>query len=78
MKMSTIAGYTGHGAKTGGLQGHSVGEWFPLTIIGKSIRGALYWCVFDTRTGNEGTRRRSYQEAQLDLVGIRIRNLINE
>lgn len=69
--------YTGHGAKTGGLQGHSVGDLYPYTVIGVSKSGALYWSVMDTRTGAEGFRRRSYQEAVLDIFGLRLRNLMN-
>lgn len=31
--------YTGHGEKTGGLQGHSVGDDYPFCIIGVSVEG---------------------------------------
>lgn len=73
------ARYTGHGANTGGLQGHSVGSDYPYTIIGVADRldAPTQWQVMDTRTGNRGTPRRTYREADIDLASLKLRNLMH-
>lgn len=65
--------YTGH-CKSGGLQQHSVGDLFPYTVIGT---GDGRWCAFDTRTGNEGDKRLTYKEAEIDVHALRLRNMMH-
>ena len=69
--------YTGHGAATGGLQGHSVGSDYPYTVIGISKGAGLMWAAFDTRSGAEGYLRRTYAEAAMDIASAKIRNLMH-
>lgn len=71
--MSNQVQYTGHGANTGGLQMHSIGDNYPYTIAG-FLDG---YAVFDTRTSNTGVHRRTYREAELDLYSLKIRNLMH-
>jgi len=40
--------YMGHGANTGGLQAHSIGDEYPLIT---HMRGE-FWRILDSRTGN--------------------------
>jgi hypothetical protein len=68
--------YTGHGAKTGGLQQHSIGDMFPYVVIREGAR-AQWHVAMDMRTGNTGHRRRSYLEAQQDIASLKIRNLMH-
>jgi hypothetical protein len=73
------AQYTGHGANTGGLQGHSIGSEYPYMIVGvaDSLDAPTEWQVMDSRTGNRGMRRRTYREAVIDLASIKLRNLMH-
>lgn len=46
--------YTGHGANTGGLQAHSIGDNYPFLIFGRQFdRSRLLWGVLDTRDGTD-------------------------
>jgi hypothetical protein len=45
--------YSGHGAHTGGLQAHSVGDIYPLTVFGQERpEGFTAYGVLDLATGN--------------------------
>ncbi len=68
-------GYTGH-APNSGLQRHSLGDHYPYTLIGIGFPTVRY-AAFDCRTGNVGRDFATAEEALRDIVGIRIRNLIN-
>lgn len=70
----------GHRADAPGLRGHSCGTLYPYTVIGigKGPQQTLAWTAMDCRTGNSGREFRSYREAELDIVGLKVRNLINE
>lgn len=70
----------GHRADAPGLRGHSCGEMYPYTVIaiGRGPQQTLSWAAMDCRTGNTGREFRSYQEAVLDIAGLKVRNLINE
>lgn len=65
--------YQAHGARTGGLQGHSVSEQYPYTVIGIGER----WAAMDLRTGRTGNKHRTYREAEIDIAGLKLRNLMN-
>lgn len=68
----------GHSAANPGLRGHSCGSNYPLTVIAKGIIGqGLQWLVLNCKTGEESNPRRSYNEAEIDLYGIRMRNMIH-
>lgn len=75
--MRTDTQYTGHGDNTGGLQRHSVGPLYPYTIIQKGCPDALQHVAFDLRTGKEGTPRRTYKEAELDVHSLKLRNMMH-
>ena len=69
----------GHRADAPGLRGHSCGEFYPYTVIGIGHGPEVVkWAAMDCRTGNTGREFRTYQEAELDVVGLKIRNLVNE
>ena len=51
---------TGHAAVAGGLRGHSMGDGYPLTVIGKGDGFAL----FNLLTGEEGPVRPTYDGAR--------------
>ena len=72
--MQTATHYTGHGAKTGGLQGHSVGSNYPYMTAGT---GDGRWVVMDGRTSNESRTVRTYNEAQQLITGLRLRNMMH-
>ena len=65
--------YQAHGARTGGLQGHSVSEQYPYTVIMVGSR----WHAFDCRSGSTGRPQMTYQLAQMDVVTARIRNMMH-
>lgn len=76
--MQTNTNYTGHGDNTGGLQRHSVGEMYPYTVIHYgSLQGPLEYAAYDLRTGNEGKRRLTYKEAEIDVYSLKIRNMMH-
>lgn len=77
--MSTQVQYTGHGANTGGLQRHSIGDEYPY-MIGGSMAHAdapTEWFVLDTRTGNRSDPCKTYREAEIKLYGLKLRNLMH-
>ena len=52
------AQYTGHGANTGGLQAHSIGEGYPFIVVGidNPAFEKTRWRVIDSRTGAAVTK----------------------
>ena len=77
--MSGEVRYTGHGANTGGLQGHSIGTEYPYIIIGvaDSWHAPTEYQVMDSRTSNRSNRFPTYQRALIELTAIRTRNLMH-
>ncbi len=77
--MSTQYETRGHRANAPGLRGHSCGSLYPYTVIaiGHGPERKT-WTAMDCRTGRTGREFLSYQEAELDVVGLKVRNLINE
>ena len=77
--MSTEVRYTGHGEKTGGLQGHSIGTEYPYIIIGvaDSWYAPTEYQVMDSRTSNRSQRFPTYAAAYIHCAGLRIRNLMH-
>lgn len=75
--LAPAAATRGHSAAHPGLRGHSCGEHYPLHVqaVGSGPTQYLQWQVVNLRTGRTGHPRRSYQEALIDLVSIRIRDL---
>ena len=71
--------YLGHGANTGGLQAHSIGDEYPYLIQGvaRNVYQRTQWQVLDTRTGNVGRVRNTYAEAAADITALRIRNMLH-
>ena len=58
--------YTGHGASTGGLQGHSVGDLMPFIVYAKETPEGLRWGVMDSKwfdTGPVHTRESAHAVA---------------
>lgn len=51
---------SGHSAVAGGLRGHSLGDTYPETVIGKGDGFAL----LNLLTGEEGPTRATYDEAR--------------
>lgn len=78
MTTSNQVAYLGH-AGSGGLQRHSIGAEYPYTIIGvcDSLDAPVEWQVLDTRTGNLGHRRLTYNLAAQDLWALKIRNMMH-
>lgn len=37
----------GHSARYGGLRGHSVGDIYPLMVVGKGTMDSLSWWIMD-------------------------------
>lgn len=78
MTTTNQAAYLGH-AGDGGLQRHSIGAEYPYTIIGvhDRIDAPVEWQVLDTRTGNRGHRRPTYNLAAQDLWALKLRNMMH-
>lgn len=78
-KAESKVAYTGHGAKTGGLQGHSVGEEYPYIIMGIADRweAPTEYVVMDSRTGNRSPRFPTYMRAYIELTSLRVRNCMH-
>lgn len=70
-------GYTGHGARTGGLQAHSCGELMPYMIQAVGLLDSLQWQVLDSRTGNVGRLHRSRKEAEMEVHSLKLRNMMH-
>jgi hypothetical protein len=71
--------YTGHGAKTGGLQGHSVGSDYPYMIVGVQDRAEAptRYRVMDTRTSKMSDSYPTQQRAIIEMASLRTRNLMH-
>jgi len=71
--MATASATRGHSAANPGLRGHSCGDNYPLLVFrqGNSFK------VMNCKTGKESNPFRSYQEAAIGLVSIRIRDLLH-
>ncbi len=78
-KAESKVAYTGHGAKTGGLQGHSVGDEYPYIVIGVADRweAPTEYLVMDSRTGNRSQRYPTYMGAYIELTSLKIRNMMH-
>lgn len=78
-KTESKVAYTGHGAKTGGLQGHSIGDEYPYLIIGVADRweAPTEYSVMDTRTGNRSPRYPTYMRAYIELTSLKVRNCMH-
>ena len=59
--------YEAHGANTGGLQAHSIGGTFPITVIGLGIGDRTLYAAYNTATDERGAYRVSYAAALLDI-----------
>lgn len=71
-------GYTGHGAGTGGLQQHSVGDLYPLTIAGKTFNGGpTMWQAMDLISGWKGRVWHTYKQAEIEAFQRRIYAMMN-
>lgn len=73
------AQYTGHGAATGGLQGHSVGSDYPYMIVGVQDRleAPTEWRVMDTRTSKMSDKFPTQQRAVIEMASLRVRNCMH-
>ena len=71
--------YTGHGAKTGGLQGHSVGSDYPYMIVGVQDRyeAPTRYRVMDTRTSKMSDSFPTQQRAIIEMASLRVRNMMH-
>jgi hypothetical protein len=76
--MSAVV-YTGHGANTGGLQGHSVGSEYPYMIVGVQDRleAPTEWRVMDTRTSKMSEKFPTQQRAIIEMASLRVRNCMH-
>lgn len=75
--MSQSTGYTGHGARTGGLQAHSTGPMMPYMIQAVGRPGGLSWQVLDSRSGSVSRLCHTYREAEIEYYSIRARNMMH-
>ncbi len=60
-----------------GLQNHSIGDMYPLTIEGVGNGKATQYRVFNTCTGARGRLWNSQREAIIDMHGIGVRNMMH-
>jgi len=76
---SAAAGYMGHGARTGGLQAHSMGDEYPYIIHGITTgpTAPTEYQVMDSRTGNTSQRFPTYMSAYIHYTSLRVRNLMH-
>jgi len=76
---STAVSYSGHGARTGGLQAHSIGDEYPYIIMGVADRleAPTEYQVMDSRTGNRSKRHPTYMAAYIECMSLRVRNLMH-
>lgn len=56
--------YTGHLSNSGGLQGHSLGDIYPCTVI---VTGLWKYQGVDLIKGYKGELRDTYEEALADV-----------
>ena len=68
-------GYTGHGANTGGLQQHSVGELYPFISVVSEEHGR---CLLDSRTDQEVRGIANYDEMVIIAHFYKTRSLMVE
>ena len=61
IKREKATEYIGHGALTGGLQAHSIGDRYPLIVI--AVGEDFKYAVLNTKTGEIGNRYLTYTEA---------------
>lgn len=71
--------YLGHGAGTGGLQRHSIGDAYPYTVIARQNGpyGALRWRVLDCRNGQESDDLPTHRAAEIEISRLKIRNMMH-
>lgn len=75
--MTSRAQYTGHGAKTGGLQGHSVGSMYPFTIEAIGNLNPVRWRWRNLNTGQVGKPQPTHNLAVIDLTSLHINTMMN-
>jgi len=68
--------YTGHGAKTGGLQAHSIGDEFPYMVQGRGE--PMKWVAVNLNTGEASPPRETYADALSDIALMRLSNEIEQ
>lgn len=68
----------GHSAANPGLRGHSCGDHYPLAVVAIGPVNAVGYRVENLKTGRVSDVFRTYKEAEIALIGIRIRDLINQ
>lgn len=59
----TTPKYIGHRVDSGGLQGHSIGKYYPRVVIGVGVEGEYQ--VLNCKTGALGERRSSYSAIRI-------------
>lgn len=71
--------YLGHGARSGGLQAHSMGDEYPYIIHGITTgpHAPTEYQVMDSRTGNTSQRFPTYMSAYIHYTSLRVRNLMH-
>jgi hypothetical protein len=76
---ASAVAYTGHGAATGGLQGHSVGSDYPYMIVGVQDRAEAptRYRVMDTRTSKMSDAFPNQLRAIIEMTTLRCRNLMH-
>lgn len=72
-----VAQYTGHGANTGGLQQHSIGNMYPFTIEAYGNLRPVRWRWRNLVTGQVGNGQPTHNLAMIDLTSLRINTLMN-
>lgn len=73
------AQYLGHGAGTGGLQRHSIGDEYPYTVVAvmHHADAPVRWLAMDTRTGNVSREFATHKEASIEIASLKIRNMMH-
>ena len=66
----------GHSTAAPGLRGHSVGSLYPYTVLAIGVNPTRY-AAMDLRTGNTGHERATYRQAEIDIVALRVRNMMH-
>lgn len=77
--MTSATTYTGHGENTGGLQQHSMGDTYPLTVVGLDeydtylgIPTRTMWYLKNLATGKVLARRNDYLLRPLLLSDVHV------
>lgn len=55
--------YSGHGATTGGLQQHSIGDTYPWTVVARQLDGITEYAAFNCCTNETLAFLPTYKEA---------------